>query len=130
MSEPEITSVRGFYSLNILTGDLSDLFFWNFFKLTVDHLKADFLSLVRSVVNEILGERHERIGMTAVENLTALAKAHKSVACSALSVAGGTERRNMILFHKPSYNLVKRSLVGNIKLLRIMGTFLLTVSAD
>ena len=68
--------------------------------------------------------------MAAVENLAVFAKAHESVACSALTVASRAERRDMVLFHKPANNLIKGSLVGNIKLLRIVGTLLLAIAAD
>ena len=90
-SEAEISSVRGLYSLNILTCDLSDLFFWNFFKLTVDHFKAYLPRFLLGVVNEIFRKRHQCIRVAAVENLSALAKAHKPVACSSLTVASRAE---------------------------------------
>ena len=129
-SEAKISSVRGLNSINILTCDLSDLFFWNFFKLTVNHFKAYLPRLLRSVVNEIFRKSHQSVRVAAVENLAVLAKAHESVACSALTVASRAERRNMVLFHKPANNLIKGSLVGNIKLLRIVGTLLLAIAAD
>ena len=68
--------------------------------------------------------------MTAVLNLSGLAKRHKAVAGSPFSVASGTERRNIAEVHKPFHHFIESSLVGNIKLLRIMRSFFVRVSAN
>ena len=52
---------------------------------------AYFLCGFTSVVFKIFGKGHKSVGVTAVDNLSCLAKAHESVPCSSLSVASGAE---------------------------------------
>ena len=68
--------------------------------------------------------------MAAVLDLPVFTKAHKPVAGPAFPVAGGAEGRDEAHFHEPADHLVQGALVGHVKLLRIVGPFLLGVSAD
>ena len=68
--------------------------------------------------------------MTAVCNLTRFYKRHKSVSGSSGTVAGGTERRNIIHSHKPVYNFIKCSAVTNIKLCSIFRAFFFAISSN
>ena len=63
----------------------------NLFKLFLDKLVANCLCFFACIINKEFGKRHKCIRVATVENLTIFAKAHKSVACSAFSVASGTE---------------------------------------
>ena len=99
-------------------------FLWNVIYLFGNKSFAVFLCLLRSIVLKVFFQCHQSVWLTAVCNLTALNKAHKSVAGSALSVAGCAEARNMTQLHKPVYNLVESSSVGNVEL---SGVFLLSL---
>ena len=89
-------------------------------ELLGDELFAYLLGFGRSIILKVLLQSHQSIGVAAVLDLTCLAEGHKSVACSAFTVAGGTEGRDISKLHQPLYDFIERTLVGNIKLLGIM----------
>ncbi len=68
--------------------------------------------------------------MTAVLDLSALAKTHEAVAGASLTVAGSTERRNIPKLHQPFHNLIERSLIGYIELFGICWANFLLITAD
>ena len=80
-----------FYLCNVLCGNFSYFFIGNFQKLFFNQLFSDFSCILACIVHKILLKRHKRIWMTAVLNLTAFAKRHKSVACSALTITSRAE---------------------------------------
>ena len=67
--------------------------------------------------------------MAAVLDLLALAKLHEPVTGSALPVACGAEGGNIPHVHQPAHHLIQGTLVGYVKLLRIVGTFLLAIAS-
>lgn len=75
-------------------------------------------------------QRHQRVRMTAVLDLSALAKTHEAVAGASLTVAGSTERRNIPKLHQPFHNLIERSLIGDIELFGICWANFLLITAD
>ena len=65
----------------------ANLFVRDFFKLSFYEFVSCFFCGFLCVIREVLFQSHKCIGVTAVENLPAFAKRHKSVAGSALTVA-------------------------------------------
>ena len=66
--------------------------------------------------------------MAAVQNLTGLAQTHKTVTGSAFTITCRTEGWDMSVFHQPTDYFIQTSLIGHIKLLRIMWTFFIRIT--
>ena len=69
-------------------------------------LIADVTGVVAGIVDEILLQRHQCVGVTTVGDLPTFAQRHKAVARASLAVAGGAETRYVSPFHQPADNLV------------------------
>ena len=113
----------------MLRADLTDLLLRDLFKFFADQLPADLLRLRRSIIYKELSQGHERVGVAAVQDLTALAQAHEAVACPAFPVAGRAEGRDVIVLHQPPYHFVKRPLVADVELLGLCRPDLLGITA-
>ena len=68
------------------------------------------------IIHQVLFQRHEGIGVTAVLDLPALAKGHEAVAGAAFPVTGGAEAGDIIHFHKPVHDFVQCAGVDDVKL--------------
>src|SRR5699024_2440141 len=115
LSEPEIPSAV-FYLRKILPAYLSCLFPGNILKFTFDHPDPLFFRFRTGVILQIFFQRHQRVWMTAVRDLSGFHQRHEAVAGTALTVAGGTETGNITQIQKPAYHLVKSSPVAYVKL--------------
>lgn len=88
--EAEVT-LAVFDLVEIVDSSLAAFGIRNIFKFTADHSFTEFLCFGRSVVFEVFLQCHEGVRVTAVLDLSYLAKSHEAVACTSLSVAGCAE---------------------------------------
>ena len=68
--------------------------------------------------------------MTEVQDFAVLTKRHEPISRASCAIAGRAEAGNMIVVQKPANNFVKRALVGNVKLLSVMGALFFHVTAN
>ena len=66
------------------------------------------------IVDKVFRKRHQRVRMTAVLYLTALAQAHEAVARSPFAVTGGAEGWNASELHQPPHHF-HRAYAGPIR---------------
>lgn len=69
----------------------ADFFVGDFFEFLFNEFLTDIPCIIACIINKIFFKRHKGVGVATVLNLTALAKRHKAVARSALTVTGCAE---------------------------------------
>jgi len=111
----------------VLPGDSSHPGVGDSRELTCDQAATKRARRGRGVVHEVLVERHERVRLAVVENLTALAEAHEAIARTPGSIASRAERGDVAALHEPMDDLIERSLVRDVELLGVMHSLLLRV---
>lgn len=114
----------------MLLGDTTRLFVRNVRQFALYHGKALFLGFGSSVIGQVFRKRHQGIRMAIVKDLTVFAEAHEPVARTPSAITSRAEAGYVVVVHQPADNLIERALVRYVKLLSIMRTLRLVVTAD
>lgn len=107
--------------------DLFDMTSCNFFVLSFGIFSSSWSIIVNpvcfacTIVFQILCQCHQCIGMTTIENLSALTQWHKAISRPS-SRYKQYKWRNMTTLHQPFDNFIQCSLIRDIKLLGTMWT--------
>ena len=91
-----------------------------FSKAILDDFQTLLFRLFSSVVLQVFLERHERIRLTDIRDLSRLDQTHEPVSGTTLPVTCSAEARYMAKIQKPVHYLVESSRIVDIKLCRII----------